>query len=225
MLIDRKTPGVAELLAKWNTLQPMEKYDRRERFKQRLAKSVIEPALRQFAGQLIIFYYEFLTKVPSGAHSFAYGTEMMSKTIYWVTTGRIRNDRALSLIATPAQKLMLSSPKKGAVPKIRTVTSGKDRSIPIQWSEHLETHYHSGSNHPYFIRKNPAAKHTPAQGDSRKVLSIDISDFEHSLFRLVPGQFDWAINTALIIGTTEVRNWLAKHGSADTFPELAKRRP
>lgn len=88
MIITGNSPEVAVLKQVWNSAEGRDE-DLMEDLRRRLMLQVLVPAMEGFSGHLILKYHEFLTRVSNGNHSFARGSEMETKTVYWVSVGRL----------------------------------------------------------------------------------------------------------------------------------------
>jgi len=92
MLIDRNHSAVAALVSEWRTLNHPDVAAKSEAsltFQRALARQVMEPLAQGLFGEPILSYHEFLARVPSGSHSFIHGSEMISKTVPWVTVAKM----------------------------------------------------------------------------------------------------------------------------------------
>ncbi len=88
MIITANSPEVLVLRQVWNSAEKRTE-GLVNGLRRRLTRSILAPALRGHGGELILKYQQFLTRVPSGFHSFAHGSEMIPKTVYWVSVARM----------------------------------------------------------------------------------------------------------------------------------------
>lgn len=200
MIITANNPEVAVLNQVWNSV------DRRteglaEGLKRRLARDVIAPAVAGFNGELILKYQEFLTRVPSGRHSFAHGFEMISKAVYWVSVARIAGSEIEEVSKIPPPNHMSFA----TLSKIL---------IPVLWETYLEPRYRRGIHRPYF------ALGKVAEGNKERT---DFSLLGHHLFRFTRSDLDWATKIEIVVGNESVGAWLRERKSAQTFNMLMKR--
>lgn len=176
-----------------------------------LAGSIAKEAL-PYGGQLILTYHEFLSMEPSGAHSFAHGSEMQSKTVYWVTIARL--PRLVSLEQTKASSRTLQAGGGGS--KIRFNTPARF-FFPVRWTRQLWPIYPGTSRQPSFTLERPDKKPDDLADD--KLLNIGALG-EH-LFRTGPvGKLDWATKIYLVVGTSAVKSWLIRHQSVAAYEKI-----
>lgn len=221
MLIDQKAPAIAALLAEWKDAPRTNESS--ERFRHRLAKTVLEPMLQPFAGQLILFSYKFLTMEPTGGHSFAHGTEMWSKDVHRLTAGRLASAHPLSIFAAWEQGPLYVTQSPGKKPEaVMGRTGSKNYFAPAQWLWHTQMRYRRGATHPHFIMHKDGPSYESARSDEVTIPAIDISDFGRYLFRLSSRKSDWATNISIIVGTKSVKKWLIEHTSLTAFNRLSR---
>lgn len=220
MLIDRKTPAVAALLTEWETAPRTQ--ESAAQFKMALAKSIIEPAIHPFAGQLILFYHKFLTMRPTGSHSFAHGLEMCSQDVHWLTAGRLADKNTLSFFASWIYGTRVAQPPEKKPVIITSPSGSRSYHIPLRWFWHTQTHFRRGAYHPHFVMHTNGPVYEPGEQDDVGAPALDISAFGNHLFRLQEGRHDWATNISIIVGTRSVRKWLAENKSSATFNRIAR---
>lgn len=205
MIIDEKNPRVIELIQAWNEA-PIRSQELCEELQERLARQVIAPVVHEFKGELILKYHEFLAMVPSGVHSFAHGSEMVSKTVYWVSVGRIASGDRIEI-----PKIV--HPPRGPIggPKLTFVTP-KQFIVLVLWSEYLKPQYQNSSQPSYFV----------VDSDQPKVdeCMFDVSFFGEDLFRLWEDRFSWATKNAIVVGNESVLEWMKKFNSEQTYTQL-----
>lgn len=203
MIITSSDPEVLTLKSIWDSVG--ERTDElSEELKQRLVKDVFAPAVQEFNGELILKYQEFLSRVPNGNHSLAYGSEMVTKTVYWASVARIAHSDVEEVL-----KVRHLSPKK----KFIFVTPSKVL-VPVLWETYLEPQYRGGKNQTHF------AVGEIAKANENK---FDISLLGHYLFRFARNDLDWATKIEIAVGNESVSTWLRERESADVFSMLMRR--
>ncbi|MFZ2253108.1 MAG: hypothetical protein WAW13_02965 [Minisyncoccia bacterium] len=208
MIIDRNNPHVTGLEEVWNSAL-VRSDELSQELQGRLVQEVIAPAVQEFKGELVLKYHEFLTMVRSGAHSFAYGSEMISKTVYWVSVARIGDGEIMEVpeVVHPpcgpvdGQKLVLSTPRKFLV--------------PILWGTYLSVRYRKNSRRPHFVI-------TPKKSNE-EMSTFDVAYFGEQLFRLRRGKHDWATKVQIIVGNESVGKWMKEAKSAGTYNQLQRK--
>lgn len=205
MIIDQNNPRVIELIQAWNATSTRSG-ELCEEFQERLTRQVIVPAVQECTGELILKYHEFLTMVPSGAHSFAHGSQMVSKTVYWVSVGRIASGDRIEI-----PKIV--HPPRGPVggPKLTFVTP-KKFIVLVHWSEYLKPQYKNSSQPSHFV----------VDQNQKKVdeFMFDVSFFGEDLFFLREDRFAWATKDAIVVGNASVLEWMKKLNSEKTYTQL-----
>lgn len=181
--VDRRTEGLAEGL------------------KRRLARDVIAPAMAGFGGELILKYQEFLSRVPSGNHSRVYGSEMVTKTVYWVSVARIAGSEIEEVSKIPPPNHMSFA----TLSKIL---------IPVLWETYLEPRYRRGINRSHFVLGKP---------NEENESKFDISLLGHHLFRMRRTDLDLYTSIEIAVGNESVGAWLRERKSAQTFNMLMRR--
>ncbi len=181
--VDRRTEGLAEGL------------------KRRLVRTAIAPAVAMANGELILKYHEFLTRVPSGRHSFAHGSEMISKTVYWVSVARIAGGGIEEVPEIPPENHMSFATLSKVL-------------VPVQWENNLMPRYRRSANSPHFVLGE-----MPERNEGK----FDTAFFGHHLFRIRRGDFYWATTVEIAVGNDSVGMWLRERKSAQTFNMLMRR--
>lgn len=205
MIITGNSPEVVVLSRVWNSAEGRtEKLG--EELRQRLLNEVLAPAVGDNVGELILKYHEFLMRVPNGNHSFAHGSEMETKTVYWVSAARIAHSKIEEI---PWRRNHLESGKW----KISFPTQSK-LLVPVHWETHLEPRYRRNARQSYFRFG------MPVEGNEGK---IDVSLLGHHLFRQKRGDLDFATKIEIVIGNESVGIWLRERKSAQTFNMLMRR--
>ena len=166
---------------------------------------VIAPAVQEFKGELVLKYHEFLTMVPSGTHSFTHGSEMVSKTVYWVSVARTTDGKLIEVPKVDRPRIV------GGLKNV--FTTSRKFLIPALWHEYLSPQYRN-SHQPYFAI-------TPKKTKEEDV-SFDVAYFGEHLFRLKRGQYDWATKVEIAFGNESVREWLEKTKSVCTYGQLSR---
>ncbi len=223
MLIDSHHPSVRALVTEWVGTQSASEEDRFRvsmALKEQLADQILG-CIASFGGELLLMQHRFLTMLPSGAHSFAYGSEMMSKTVYWTHVARI--------LAPPTVLKEHSSGSEIGCDGVNIwFASSTIYYIPVAWQWALYPFYPNGGNQPSFGFTKPGRRldwiwMRTSKPEVPSVPSSDplnISGFGDNLFRLRKGQYDWATKTCLAVGTEAVGLWLAEHRSQESFKRL-----
>lgn len=91
MFIEFQHPLVQSFLSRWNRAESTPS-EERSLLAQKLQHEFVTELIRlaqSFVGQLILLHHEFLTMEPTGEHSFAHGSSMGSKTVYWTHVARL----------------------------------------------------------------------------------------------------------------------------------------
>jgi hypothetical protein len=199
MIITENSPEVVILKRVWNYEDG--RIEGLAEGLKRLARSAILPAVQTFQGELILKYQEFLTRVPSGRHSFAHGSEMISKIVHWVSVARIAGSQIEEVPIIPAPNQMsFATPSKVLV--------------PVQWEIYLKPQYRRGAHFPHFVLGEMTEQ------NERK---FDLAPLGHHLFRMRRGDLDWATKIEIAIGNESVGTWLRERKSAQTFNMLMRR--
>lgn len=218
MLIDTAHPLVQALLAEWRDNQRLGETRRLQASKElsaELAQGVTN-LLASFRGQLILSYHEFLTMEPTGEHSFAHGSAMWSKTVYWTWAARLHQSPELVEKRSRGGTIDLGETKIRFAPSVQYL-------IPVAWQRVL---YPSGSSQPVFgftLRgRLPlwSTRPEPDEVSEPTTDPLDISYLGNHLFRLQERKHDWATKVCLVVGTVAVRSWLEQHGSTEAYQSL-----
>lgn len=221
MLIDSHHLSIRMLVTEWEGARSAQEDDRCELsrvFKNRLADKILE-AIVPFGGELVLMCHEFLARVPSGAHSFAHGSEMISETVYWTHAARI--SRPPKIIR---EHLSRSETGCGRM-KIRFAPSTA-YLIPVVWQQALHPFYPNGANQPSFGFTEPSSRlgwmrmSEPEAISTKNSAPLNINCIGDHLFRLRGGLHDWTTKTCLAVGTEEVEKWLIEHRSQEIFDQL-----
>jgi hypothetical protein len=214
MLINSNTAEVSALVKRWGVQRKDEASRNRAstRLRRQLMRIAVEPILERFDGQLMLHYHRFLFMRPNGVHSFAFGSEYVSDTAYWVSVGRIDGGK---LRRTP-----MRTRKLGCGDEAMTIRFAPMYAIPLR-SEcvFLAPRYAAGKHQPYFV----AREKKPEEALTPPTFSIDVSALGDHLFAVTPGKHDWYTEIEIVLGTKSVHAWLKKHGSEQVFDELKKR--
>lgn len=225
MFIDSNHPVVKALMAEWNhRTSSTDSEDRgfvsmSNALKERLADQILA-LIASSGGQLILMYHEFLTLEPSGAHSFAYGSEMQSKTIYWTHVARLPVSPTMLKQYSPGAERNL-----GEQMKIRFAPS-TTYLIPVAWQWALYPFYPNCANRPSFGFTEPRNQLNWLRTPKPEVLSVpspdplNISGLGDHLFRFKEGRYDWATKICFVVGTEAVGKWLTEHRSQEAFNQL-----
>lgn len=220
MLIDFSHPLVRSLSLEW------QKRDRKGcsqsslEFQERLARETL-PLVQPFAGELGLLYHEFLTMAPSGAHSFAHGTEMVSRTVYWLTAVRLSAPVSLVEEKSPGSEWGNEEHKIRIAPSTSFLLS-------TLWQCSLYPYYPGESNRPSFRFNEPrgmrlgwtARSQEPAKISTPRPGPLDISCLGEHLFRGEERKHDWATRMCLVFGTADVEAWLKERSAPEVFFEL-----
>lgn len=203
MIITASNPEVLALKSIWDSVG--ERTDElSEELKQRLVKDVFAPAVQEFGGELILKYQEFLSSVPNGNHSRVYGSEMVTKTVYWVSVARLAGGEIEEVSGkhhlSPKGKLILATPSKVLV--------------PVFWEVYLGSRYRATSPRPRFV-----VGETAGGNGSR----FDIALLGHHLFGVKKTDLDRATKIEIAIGNESVREWLRGRESARTYSMLCRK--
>lgn len=221
MIIDFDHPAVKALIAEWAGVQTVPENDQLElsrALKERLANQILA-LIASFGGQLILTYHEFLIMEPSGAHSFAHGSEMWSKTVYWMHVARLCAPPSIVKEHSPGSEI-----GRGQL-KIRFAPS-TTYLIPVAWQWALYPFYPDGGNQSFgftkFGRFLPwRTRREPDEVSEPRADPLDISFLGDHLFKSRRGRHDWATKICLAVGTEAVGKWLTEHGSQAAFDQLA----
>lgn len=221
MLIDTMHPLVQALLATWGDNRHLNERRRIQVSRElsaQLAQGIAQ-LLVPFRGQLVLSYHEFLTMVSTGEHSFAHGSSMRSKTVYWTRVARLHQSPELVEKRSRGGVFDVGDAKIRFAPSVQFL-------IPVAWQRTLHPYYPSDGNRPAFgftlYGKLPlwGTKREPDQVSEPAVDPLDISQFGNHLFKLRPEQHDWATKICLVIGTKAVKEWLEKHNSVEIYQSL-----
>lgn len=223
MRIDQSHELIAPLAQAWQVTLPHESSELAERasqnFQRRLVNEVFDPIITRFPGELILTYHKFLTMVPSGVHSFTHGSEMISKTVYWVTVGQI----ALAPVEIIETKEKRHSWDIGGVSPITLVTP-PTFLVPVTKKLSLFPRYRMEHHNPYFVVEHPEheeRKRYVLPPDPVNDILLNISQFGQDLFQYGrSGRLDWATKNLLVVGNRSVKLWLESHGSSAAYDEL-----
>ncbi|MCF7815550.1 MAG: hypothetical protein K9M10_02190 [Candidatus Pacebacteria bacterium] len=201
MIITTSTPEVLVLKQIWDSAEkPIAGL--RDGLQRRLVRTVFAPAVRKFSGELILAYHKFISKVPSGFHSFAHGSEMVAETVHWVSVARIADGQ---IEEVPEEK--------GGTELIYTVTPNKVL-VPVLSEITLKLRYRRNSFQPYFAIEKVVE---PCDG------KFDVARFGHCLFRHGKTGLDWATTNEIAVGNESVGTWLRERKSAQTYNMLCRR--
>ncbi len=207
MLIDCNNEAVIALLKVFDSAGERTS-ELQKSMEMRLAEEVLVPTIQGFQGELILTYNEFLSKRPSGSHSFAHGSEMITETVYWVSVARIGMG---GIAHVPAVIHPPWGPKKG--PKI-SLTTPQEFRVPVVWKRYLTDSYRRQRAHHFVVDKG---KPEDMSG------SVDISFFGRHLFRIRRNGLDWATKVEIAIGDKSVAEWLKKVKSARVYNQLCRK--
>lgn len=221
MLIDTAHPLVQALLVEWRDNQRLGEKRRLQVSKELSAKLAqgVTNLLAPFRGQLILSYHEFLTMEPTGEHSFAHGSAMWSKTVYWTRAARLRHSTELVEKRYPGKTVGAGETKLRFAPSVEFL-------IPVVWQRVLYPYYPGGGNQPAFgftLRGDLplwGTKREPDTVSEPKADPLDITYFGNHLFRLREGKHDWATRVCLVVGTRAVKEWLEQRGSIEAYQSL-----
>jgi|GEM_PF-3185323 len=221
MLIGRNHSAVAALVQEWSVLTHSDAVVKSEislDFQRALARQVIEPLVQGLFGEFILSYHEFLTRVPSGSHSFAYGTEIISETVRWVIVARMPSNTSPIVVETVATKHVMELPKM----QMRIVAPPQFL-LPVQWKKQLWPVYRGSSHHqPCYVTENLDKKKVKDRFDiDWERAPLDLSAFGQHLFRAAERTgSDWATRFNIAIGNDAVAAWLQEHRSVEVYQEL-----
>lgn len=196
-----------ELVQTWN-LAPVRSDDLSQDLQGKVVREVIVPAVQDYKDELILTYHEFLTMVRSGSHSFVHGSEMISKTAYWVSVARIADG---DFIEVPKVVHPPCGPE--GEPVFSFITPRKFLA-PVFWRSYLSPRYRN-SHQPYFVI-------TPEKSVEEANM-FDVSYFGEQFFRLRQGKHDWATKVEIVVGNESVGEWLRKTKSARTYNQLQRK--
>lgn len=215
MLIDAKHAEVLPLIKRWNSMRspnPTQKERKSHDLRRQLMLDIVEPKFKRYEGELILLYHTFLSMRPSGVHSFAHGSEMVSDTVYWVTVGRIDG--------TKLRRIRAQTHEVGARPFPLRFYTAPQFLVPLRSaSVSLAPRYARDSHQPHFVIRERAPNETALEPS----FMLDISAIGNCLFALRRDKNDWATEVEIVLGTKSVRAWLAEHGSEETYQALRKR--
>ena len=203
MIITVNNPEVLVLKQVWDSAEERTA-GLAEGLRRKMARDILVPAVQKFEEELIHKYQEFLTRVPSDRHHSAYGSEMISKTVYWVSVARIAcgDIKEIPEVHHP-------SPKE----KFTFVTPSKVL-VPVLWEHHLEPRYRRGMHPPHFVLGKTKEGH---------VEKTDFSFLGHHLFRIRRSDLDSATKIEIAVGNESVGEWLRERKSAQTLNMLMRR--
>lgn len=199
MIITEYSPKVALLKQMWNSAGERTA-ELGEELKQRLVCDVLEPAVQKFDGQLVLKYHEFLTRVPSGRHSFAHGSEMVAKTVRWTSVARIAPGEVEEVPEDSTPSGIFATPSKVLV--------------PVLWEIYLEPRYRRSTICPHFV---------VGKVDELNKGKFDISLLGHNLFLMRRTDLSFATKIEIAVGNESVGAWLKERKSAQTFNMLMRR--
>ena len=200
MIITVNNPEVLVLKQVWDSAEERTA-GLAEGLRRKMARDILVPAVQGFGGELILKYQEFLTRVPSGRHHSAYGSEMISKTVYWVSVARIAPGVVDEVPGIPPPNHMSFATLSKVL-------------VPVHWEIYLEPRYRRGVHLPHF------ALGKAKEGDVERT---DFSFLGHHLFRMRRSDFDWATKIEIAVGNESVGKWLRERKSAQTFNMLMRR--
>lgn len=223
MRVDTDDLRVAKLIGAWRDFPSLSEdvlAQESRAFRKALVREIIQPSVAEHSGELVLFYHKFLTRVPSGIHSFAHGSEMMSQDVYWVTVARIKSDMFLSLVETEEKPFTIGRDRA----KISVALSPRF-FIPVEWKICLKSRYSNNSHAPHFVTDDSAdKKHSSNPVADRESERLDVSAFGNHLFRFgrrFQDDLSWATNIFLVFGDTSVKAWLTEVGSPpDVYEKL-----
>jgi hypothetical protein len=215
VIINHSNPAVTSLVAEWCSLHhegPADKKRASLALQRALAVSVLAPAVNHHPGELILFYHKFLARRPTGGHSFAYGSEMVTDDEYVVLVGRI--GPAACIVETPETE----SIQFAGTPLEYTIVFSPRFLLSTAWWTQLWPGY-VHSNHPTrYVTRRPDEKDSEFHR-----MPLDLSAFAQHLFPIRTREFDWAVEMEFAIGNDSVASWLLSHGSGDAWSELSVR--
>lgn len=215
MRIHSGHPEVSPLIKRWNSIKGANsKWKRRKsnELHRELMLNIVEPPLMRFEGELVLLYHRFLTMVPSGEHSFAHGSTMVSKDVYWVTVGRIDGSKLERTRAQVCKRQIGTS-------EVQFYTSPKFL-VPLRSARvSLKPLYAMGKHEPHFVIRESE----PSSTGPMHPFMLDLSDLGDHLFAFRRGEHDWFTKIEIVLGTKSVHAWLAEHGSEETYQALRKR--
>lgn len=225
MLIDTAHPLVQALLTEWRDNQRLGEKRRLQVSKELSAKLAqgVTNLLAPFQGQLILSYHEFLTMEPTGEHSFAHGSAMWSKTVYWTRAARLHQSSELVEKRSRGRTIGLGETKIRFAPSVEFL-------IPVAWQRVLYPYYPGRSSRPAFgftLRGDLPLWGTKREPDTVSEPTADLLDISYlgnHLFRLREGKHDWATKVCLVVGTRTVKEWLEQHDSVESYQSLKRLR-
>jgi hypothetical protein len=215
VILNNKHRELSRLVAEWNLFDKASEKVRStvsSRFGRRLVNEVLRPAIKNAENELILIHHRFLHRFPTGEHSFAHGSTMGSDIVSTVVVGRIQRPVIKYQKATER----ISGIGRGAI-KLRFAQSF---SVPVVWSEWLETLYAKDSNTKYFSVTSKKSEGS----NTAKAEFVDVSNLGCHLFRLYYHDNDWATEDEIVIGDESVKVWLDIHSSPRVLDQLKERR-
>ncbi len=221
MLMDVGHALIRSLVTEWEGDKDLSEEQRSRRSKALQAQLAqgISHSLQPYQGQLVLLYHEFLTMEPTGEHSFAHGSTMGSKTVYWVHAARLHQSSELIEERSPGNTLGNEEFQVHIAPSTKFL-------VPVAWQRFLYPYYPGGSHRPSFgfklrgrfltwtTRREPDTISQPTRDP------LDISCLGEHFFRVHQGPYDWATKIYLVVGTVAVRIWLEEHHSGETCQSL-----
>lgn len=222
MLIDSTHPLIQSLTNEWEGARSGPDDGRlrlSEEFQDRLADLILG-LLSPFAGELILLYHEFLTRVPSGAHSFAHGSEMVSETVYWPRAARLSAPVAMT-------KERSSGSEWGNEEHRIRIAPSTSFLLSTEWQWSLYPYYPTTAHRPSFGFNEPRKSFGWTRKSQEAVQSLpksdplDISCLGEHLFRVRQGKYDWATKICLVLGAPAVKGWFEERGSSSAYETLS----
>jgi len=179
----------------------------------KLIRELIEPEVMTHPKELVLFFHESLVMRQTGEHSFAYGSTMGSRTVYWVSVGRMTGEK---IVETEGSSVRWGPPEGQQV----NISFPPQFLLPVEWQMQLWPIYPDSSHHPCYTVTHPG-KHRRASDVVPRDAPIDLSAFGQHLFRVRrEGPHDWATHFAVAIGNASVKQWLEEQCSAKAYKEL-----
>jgi hypothetical protein len=215
MIIDSANTEVAALLLEWRSLVHEKEDDKSVAslvFQRVLARSVMAPVLGSFPGELVLAYHQFLSQHPTGAHSFAFGSEMVWEDTYVTLVGRMNTD--VRIVETPEERHVI-----GRDARIQhMIITPPQFLLPTEWWVQLWPRYRHSNTPTHY-----ALEQSEKQAAEFLATPLDLSWFGQHLFPVRAGKHDWARQMTMVFGNDSVREWLHGHGSDGLASELLAR--
>lgn len=224
MRIDSVHPTVMALTAEWDRCtQPQDSTVEgsvlmSDVLRERLADQILA-LIASFGGQLILMYHAFLTTGLSGAHSFAHGSEMQSRTVHWMHAARLPVSPEIVRKRSPGSEIECGQQTIRFAPATTYF-------IPVVWQWVLYPFYPNGGNqlsfgftkfgrlHSWRSRPEPNKVSVPSADP------LDISALGDHLFKTRKVHYDRATTICVVVGNDEVGKWLSEHNSRDAYAQL-----